>query len=103
MTTIEGIKRCCALALPGTSALKAFVFGSYAKGSQTRRSDIDLMVIDQTDKAFFRRFEEFSALYDAFENEVIDLLIYTPKEIEEMSHRRFIRTILSDGVVVYER
>jgi hypothetical protein len=34
---------------------------------------------------------------------VIDLLIYTPKEIEEMSHRRFIRTILSDGVVVYER
>jgi len=61
------------------------------------------MVIDQTDKAFFRRFEEFSALYDAFENEVIDLLIYTPKEIEEMSHRRFIRTILSDGVVVYER
>jgi predicted nucleotidyltransferase len=103
MMTIEGIKERCRKALVESPALRAMVFGSYAQGSQTRRSDIDIIVIGDTDKPFFQRFEDFAALYEAFKDEVIDLLIYTPGEFADMAHRRFIRTIMAQGVVVYER
>ena len=36
---------------------KAILFGSLARGNATRRSDVDLILIQQTDKRFLDRYE----------------------------------------------
>ena len=41
---------------------KAVVFGSFARGTATRRSDIDLITVMRTEKRFFERYDELSDL-----------------------------------------
>jgi predicted nucleotidyltransferase len=82
---------------------KAILFGSFAKGRQTRRSDIDLILIQETDKRYFDRFE--GILFDLYQNlrsRDIEIFIYTPTEFESISHRKFIRTAVAEGQVIYE-
>jgi len=83
--------------------LKAFVFGSYARGDASRHSDLDLIVIARTAKRFFDRYD---GLYldacHAVGNIGIDLLVYTPEELSGISHRRFIQNALATGRVIYE-
>jgi len=82
---------------------KAILFGSYARGSQTRKSDLDLVIILETDKRFFDRYDDFNEIHELFKEGCVDLLIYTPKEFKEISHRKFIKKILGEGKTVYER
>ncbi len=83
--------------------LKGIIFGSFARGKQSRKSDIDLMLVVRTDKRFFDRYEGIKEIYEKLKEYQIDVLIYTPEEIESMAHRRFIQSALSEGVVIYER
>ncbi len=82
---------------------KAILFGSYARGSQTKKSDLDLIIILNTKKRFFDRYDDFNEIHDLIRDRNVDLLIYTPKEFKEISHRRFIKTIVSEGKTIYER
>ena len=41
---------------------RALIFGSYSRERETRKSDIDLMIIVDTDKRFFDRYDESSPL-----------------------------------------
>lgn len=86
-----------------SGAYKCILFGSFAGNTATRRSDLDLMILQDTEKRFFDRHDDFQAIHDAFPNLAIDLLIYTPDELKNIQHRRFIRDILSRGEVIYER
>ena len=81
---------------------KAILFGSRARGTETRRSDIDLMIIMETDKRFFERFAYFDEIHDVIKGKTIDLLIYTPEELDRISHRPFIKKILNEGQLIYE-
>jgi predicted nucleotidyltransferase len=81
---------------------KAILFGAYARGSQSRKSDVDILVVMDTEKRFFERFDIFSELYDLFKGRALDLLIYTPGELEEIAHRGFVRKICDEGKVLYE-
>jgi uncharacterized protein len=83
-------------------AIKAVLFGSLADGKDSRRSDVDLMIVKETDKRFFDRFDEFSEINDLLRNRAVDLLIYTPQELESISHRPFIKKILNEGKILYE-
>ena len=80
---------------------KAIVFGSFARGTATRRSDIDVIIVMDTDKRFFERYDEFSDIGNCIEGLHIDILIYTPAEIESISDRHFIRGALKEGIVIY--
>ena len=83
---------------------KAVLFGSFARGTASRRSDIDLMLIVPTEKRFFDRYDEIQVeIVDLLKGRFVDILIYTPIELEAMAHRKFIQTILREGVVVYEQ
>jgi len=82
---------------------KAILFGSAARGSSTRRSDLDLLIVMESDKRFFDRYEEFSEIHDLLKGTAVDMLLYTPQEMERISHRPFIRKILSEGKVIYEQ
>lgn len=78
------------------------MFGSYARGTQSRKSDIDLLIVCETDETFFRRHRDFLELYEIFQEE-LDLLIYTPLEWEEIKERTFFKKILEEGKIIYER
>lgn len=85
-------------------SLRAIVFGSFARGEPSRHSDVDMIVVLPTEKRFFERHEGlYGALQDVIPGRDIDLLIYTPQEMEQMQDRTFIKSALREGVVIYER
>jgi predicted nucleotidyltransferase len=81
---------------------KAVLFGSLSRRTQTSKSDIDLIIIVETDKRFFDRFEQFSVINDIITDRPVDMLIYTPAELVSISHRPFIKRILAEGETIYE-
>jgi len=82
---------------------KVMLFGSYSRGSETRKSDLDFMIVLDTDKRFFDRYEKFAKIYDYIKDRAVDLLIYTPEELDRIAHRSFIKKILTEGKIIYER
>lgn len=81
---------------------KVILFGSRSRGSETRRSDLDIMVVMDTEKRFFDRYEQFEQIQKLIKDRAVDLLIYTPYELDSISHRPFIRRILNEGQTIYE-
>ena len=83
---------------------RAILFGSLATGRQSRRSGIDLILIQRTSRRYFERFEGLLRdLYQAIPGREIQCLIYTPEELAAISHRAFVRNALREGIVIYER
>jgi len=74
------------------------LFGSFARGDARDHSDIDLIVVKETDKRFLDRLDEF---YDDA-REAMDVLVYTPQEFEEMKQRPFVKMALQEGRILYE-
>lgn len=83
--------------------LKAIIFGSFARGEASTHSDLDLILVQDTNKRFFERYDGILAdLGIALGNYAIDAFIYTPAELETISHRKFISAALREGRVIYE-
>ena len=84
-------------------ATKAVVFGSYARGDADEHSDLDLIIIAETDRRFLERHKDFLGVLDAWGGG-IDVLVYTPAEFSDMvaHHNPFIERALAEGVVIYE-
>src|SRR5436305_11010021 len=82
---------------------KVIVFGSYAKGTATARSDLDLFLIKETD---LPRAHRADALKPILAQALIpvDVHVYTPEEVEELGKEplSFIQSILRTGRVVFE-
>ena len=57
---------------------EAYFFGGFAGGQLTSRSDIDLILVQDTSKPFPQRGEDFLDLYDVVP--ALDFLVYTPRE-----------------------
>ena len=85
-----------------THVKKAILFGSTSRDSETRNSDLDLMIIMDTNKRFFKRYDEFEGIYDIIPGRAVDLFIYTPDELLRIEHRHFIKNILEKGYMLYE-
>ncbi len=84
--------------------LKAILFGSLSRGTATRRSDVDLLVVQQTNRRFFDWYEGlYAGICRLLNGRAVDLLIYTPEELAAISHWKFIRSILNEGVTIYEQ
>jgi uncharacterized protein len=80
------------------------LFGSYARGTATQDSDVDLLVISRW--ALPRREREIRLTRQFFGSGVpFDLMVLTPEEVEERLRRNgpIIREILSSGPVLYQR
>ena len=85
-------------------AVKAIVFGSFARGTQTRHSDIDIVFVKNTDERFVERSQQIlSLLYERIQGRSIDVLVYTPAEFSRMlsSGNKFIGRVLREGQIVY--
>ncbi len=83
---------------------KIILFGSYAHGTPTPDSDVDLLVIMETDAPSKERSWAVSRLLLPRPFPV-DILVRTPQEIERALARGdfFIREIITHGRVLYER
>jgi len=83
--------------------IKAIVFGSLARGEETRRSDIDLIVIQNTEKRFLDRYDDIlSEIIRAIPGFEVDLLIYTPQELRQLADRPLRAFALKEGKIIYE-
>ena len=60
---------------------QVLVFGSYANGTATEESDLDLLVVMETSEAHFRRAAAIRHLFWPPET-AMDVLVFTPREVE---------------------
>jgi predicted nucleotidyltransferase len=82
---------------------RVLLFGSLAVGDTSEWSDIDLVVIKETNQRFLDRSKEVMELLRPRIG--VDILVYTPAEFARLSKERaFVRDeIVGRGRVVYER
>jgi len=83
---------------------KIILFGSYAYGKPEEDSDIDLLIIKNTNKRPIDRWIEIKKiLRDTSQNLPVSPLVYTEKEIEERKAIKdfFIEEILERGEILY--
>ncbi|MBC7684983.1 MAG: nucleotidyltransferase domain-containing protein [Bdellovibrionales bacterium] len=80
------------------------VFGSYAKGNATSTSDLDLLLIRQTDEAPARRADAVRPLLASLLVRV-DVHVYTLAEIAayRADPLSFISSVLRTGRIAYQR
>jgi predicted nucleotidyltransferase len=100
---VEEISRLIKPVLERYGVERGILFGSYARGTQTPRSDLDMILVQSTAKPFFERYEGLLRdLYKVLPGIDIEVLIYTPEELESIRKRRFISRALAEGKVIYE-
>ncbi|MFH0875083.1 MAG: nucleotidyltransferase domain-containing protein [archaeon] len=76
------------------------LFGSHARNTQNKHSDIDLLIVKKTNKKFNKRTEEVLNLVDCDLD--LDIFVYTPEELSAMKKKGnyFIEKALSEGVKI---
>lgn len=82
---------------------KIILFGSYCAGKIGEWSDLDMVIVKETDAAFLDRTRQVLALLRPRVG--LDVLVYTPEEFEQLSRERaFLRDeIIAKGQVIYAR
>ena len=78
------------------------IFGSYSKGNVHQDSDLDLIIVKDTDKRpIWRRVEARKS----FETDLpVDIIVYSPKEFAELQKTSlFLKNVLHEGKVVFNR
>ncbi len=82
---------------------KIILFGSLARGDTDEWSDLDLIIVKNTDKRFIER------LVDPILLEILpirtDVFVYTPEEFERMQQNEnpFIVSALENARILYEK
>jgi predicted nucleotidyltransferase len=82
---------------------RVIVFGSYARGDFDAYSDLDLVIIKETDRRFVERLVEAGSYLDLPIS--VDVFVYTPAEFQSMVEEGnpFIERVQREGRVIYER
>ncbi len=82
---------------------RVILFGSFSRGDYNALSDVDLLIVKETERNFIDRIGDILAICDY---EIpIEPLVYTPEELERMrgNGNSFVQTVLEEGIVVYEQ
>ena len=95
----QELKRYLSLLTGHDQPERVILFG----GNVRPESDIDLVIIKQTELPFWKRLREMRRLLQPRVG--TDILVYTPNEFDQLSRERpfFRDEILGKGRVVYER
>ena len=86
-----------------TKAQAVVLFGSYARNQAGMQSDVDLLVIAESDLPRHKRGRQLHLMFKPYPFPM-DILVYTPREVEaerefELS---FISRVLREGKRLYE-
>ncbi|MBU4483096.1 MAG: nucleotidyltransferase domain-containing protein, partial [Actinobacteria bacterium] len=83
-------------------AIFALLFGSYARGTATEHSDLDIIFVEETNKPFLSRLDPYFSPLSDLMNGGVDVFVYTPDEFKKMKKKFFIQRALKEGVVIFE-
>jgi len=87
--------------LKAMGAEKIILFGSLAKGRENIFSDLDLIVVMDSELDFVGRhgqiYQQLCPKVDA------DILVYTPEEFARMQDAPFIQYALKEGIIIYAK
>lgn len=83
---------------------KIILFGSLARGETHEWSDIDLIIVKDTDASYGERVKELLPVLRGWKGGA-DILIYSLEEYESAREKDspFLREAEKDGVMLYER
>ena len=83
---------------------KIILFGSYANGNASENSDLDLVVIQESELPSYKRVRPIKKQLRGI-GFPIDILVYTPQEVEywKETSMAFITQVMKDGKVLYGR
>lgn len=92
--TVEDLKR--------YDPQRIILFGSAARGDVDEHSDLDFVVIKETDQPFLDRLKEVALMCS--DRGAIDFFVYTPQEWQRMQEAEspFAERVLQEGRVMYE-
>jgi len=76
-------------------AKKIYLFGSFSRKQVNENSDVDILIVKNTDKPFLKRLRDVRKLIKP--RLAFDFLVYTEKEIQKNENNYFIREILKKG------
>ena len=85
---------------------RILLFGSFASGEAGETSDIDLLIVKESQESPYRRAVRVRRLLrDPKRRTPIDLLVVTPQELAQRLEigDQFVQEILSKGKVLYAR
>ena len=85
-------------------AERVILFGSHARGEAAAHSDVDLMIVAESDAPRYKRSRELYKLFRPHPFSM-DLIVYTPAEVEKgkRSACSFVSRVLRKGRTVYAR
>ena len=83
-------------------AERVILFGSYARATPLDDSDVDLLVVAETNQPRHKRSRELYRHIRPYRFPM-DILVYTPREVQRgsMTTASFISQVLREGKVVY--
>ena len=83
--------------------LKIILFGSFARGDYHALSDVDLLIVKDTDRSFIDRIGDVLRCCESTLS--IEPLVYTSAELTLMTEQgnSFLAEVLKEGVTIYER
>lgn len=89
----------------GQHDIRRFIlFGSFARGTQTAESDVDVIVLGDFEKRFLDRYDPILlVLHDLLRPHPVEPLIYTPEEFERLRSRAggIVVTACREGIEIH--
>jgi len=84
------------------NANQVILFGSYARGDANENSDVDFMIITESDLPRYKRSRELYKIFKPYPFGM-DIIVYTPQEIEKArkSPISFVSNVLREGKSLY--
>jgi predicted nucleotidyltransferase len=102
IVTLKGIQQIVQQIVECFHPQRVILFGSYAHGTPTKDSDVDLLVVMETDENPMHVAGLISAAID--HPFPLDILVITPSDLEEYLNEKavFATQVITKGVVLYE-
>ena len=104
MLTTEQIQQMADIIAERFQPEKIILFGSYATGTATDDSDVDLLVIEESDLPRYKRAVPlYRALCDAPAS--VDIVVFTPAEVDEWRNVQdaLVTRAANQGRMLYEK
>jgi predicted nucleotidyltransferase len=100
---IEGITKLITPILKQKNAKKAILFGSYARGTNDKHSDIDLIIVDNDQLPYLRRLDKYFNELSSVLSAPLEIFIYQEAEFERMKEGAFVGRAVEEGIIIYEQ